>query len=338
LVPSGKTVVGRKGEHLKAQWKPQLTTQCLQRVRNWFKNHTCPSVLQHHRKRLFTFKQHESRKLSNVQQFSKLYYVCHYRKPVTKTWQDFYLTHYKRVKEDLADANVTKCDKVIQDSIREDLRAGVLDTIPTEFLGAEEDMEITGNNEDEDEGGIDDEPPGESPGINVPNVAVWFWNAMMRMFYAKASPSQQDAVEEHKMKEEDDETDDSDDEVGDGDKHIKRLQRLLRFVFMDMLSVLELTSSTISSHRSAMQYTVIYLLDQIFKETGFVGSVCLAGPDPQKGGKMMMVSCVYRHSCFITMQFTFISRIHKMFADGSDFTEMYPRVKPAAGLRTHSTV
>ena len=250
--------------------------------------------------------------MSDAQQFSKLYYVRRYKKLVTKTWQDFYLAHYERVKEDVAKVDATERDKVVRDSIREDLRAGVLDSVPTKVLGAEEDVEdedITENDEDQEERGgrgdrnedEDKGSPGESPSIKVPTTPVWFRNAIMRMLWTKASRSQRNAVEEHKMKEDGEEMDDSDNEVevGDGDKRVKRLNRLLRFVFMDTSSILELMSLTFSSRRSAMEYTVIRLLDQIFKETGFVGTVSLAGPDPHKGGKMMTVSCVW-YSLFIS--------------------------------------
>ncbi|KAH9984517.1 hypothetical protein BJV77DRAFT_1072004 [Russula vinacea] len=202
----------------------------------------------------------DSRKLSDAQRFSKLYYIRRYKKLVTKTWQDFYLAHYERVKEDVAEVDATERDKVVRDSIREDLRAGVLDSVPTKVLGAEEDVEdedITKNNEDQEERGD------EGTGIRT------------RTRDPQASRSQQNAVEEHKMKEDGEEMDDSDNEVevGDGDKHVKRLNRLLRFVFMDTSSILELTSLTFSSRRSAMEYTVIRLLDQIFKETGLVGTI-----------------------------------------------------------------
>ncbi|KAH9983828.1 hypothetical protein BJV77DRAFT_1072601 [Russula vinacea] len=263
------------------------------RVKNWFKNHTRPSTLQGPRKRLFVFKRCDSRKLSDAQRFSKLYYVRRYKKLVTKTWQDFYLAHYERVKEDVAKVDATERDKVVRDSIREDLRAGVLDSVPTKALGAEEDVEdedITENDEDQEERG------GQGTGTRT------------RTRDPQASPlasrSQRNAVEEHKMKEDGEEMDDSDNEVevGDGDKRVKRLNRLL-------------------SRRSAMEYTVIRLLDQIFKETGFVGTVCLAGPDPHKGGKMMTVS------------------IHKTFTDSPDFAEMYPRYKQAVSdpMRAYSS-
>jgi hypothetical protein len=37
---------------------------------------------------------------------------------------------------------------------------------------------------------------------------------------------------------------------------------------------------------------MISALDEIFEKTGLVGSICLAGPDPQKGGKLVTVSYV----------------------------------------------
>ena len=48
-----------------------------------------------------------------MQQFSKLYYVRRYKKLATKTWQDFYFAHYKRVKEDVAEVDATERDKVV---------------------------------------------------------------------------------------------------------------------------------------------------------------------------------------------------------------------------------
>jgi hypothetical protein len=46
------------------------------------------------------------------------------------------------------------------------------------------------------------------------------------------------------------------------------------------------------SRRSALNHKLVLMLDQAFEETGLVGTICFAGPDPEKGGKLMSTSCV----------------------------------------------
>jgi hypothetical protein len=75
------------------------------------------------------------------------------------------------------------------------------------------------------------------------------------------------------------------------------------------------------SHRSGVERLVIPLLDQIFEQMGLVGSVCLAGPDPQKGGKLMTMSWVpwlpfiahTRSYSYICLGFTNHSQMVKLF-------------------------
>jgi hypothetical protein len=75
-------------------------------VGRWFKNHARTSTHVGNRKReVFKLKQ-ETRKLSDAQRFSKLYYQCHYKKPVTSKWRETYLAHYKYMKDDLTATDV----------------------------------------------------------------------------------------------------------------------------------------------------------------------------------------------------------------------------------------
>jgi hypothetical protein len=239
-------------------------------------------------------------------------------------------------------------DKDVHDTMREALRAGLLDiTIAESPNDAEDD---NAEEAQEDEGGEDEEGyPGDDPmagetqdGFRVPKVAVWYRNAVMRELWMKASPSQRDAVEEHKKREADsEETDDSDDNIADDDKkRAKRLRDIMRFV--------QLSGEFMSSHpqpssrRSGLECTMIRLLDQIYEETGFVGSVCLAGPDPQKGGKLMTVSYIYQCTLsFLTICF-FFSRIHKTFPDAanSSFADIYPHYRQAVAdpMRAYSSL
>jgi len=221
-----------------------LPWACFQRVRSWFKNHTRPSAAQGPGRRgVFCFKR-EARRLSDVQRFSKLYYAPLYRKAVTQKWRETYRIHYERAMNDESEAN-KRMDAVdaaifikgVHDSMREALKAGLLDTTITE---SPDDPEGDNAREtQEDEGGEDEEGyPEDDPmageiqdGFRVPKVAVWYRNAVMRELWMKASPSQRDAVEEHKKREADgEETDDSDDDIGDDKKRAKRLQDIIRFV------------------------------------------------------------------------------------------------------------
>jgi hypothetical protein len=116
-------------------------------------------------------------------------------------------------------------EKQVQDSIRNDLGIGLLDIT---VIAIDDDVDET-----EDDGDEEKEDEDEDDLINVPKVAVWYRNAVMKKLWANASPSQKDAVEHYK--EEDEETDeDPDDETGDGNgvqrKQVKRLQEVMRYV------------------------------------------------------------------------------------------------------------
>ena len=113
-------------------------------------------------------------------------------------------------------------DKDVHNTMREALRAGLLDITIAESPNDVEDDNA--EEAQEDEGGEDEEGyPGNNPmagetqdGFRVLKVVVWYWNAVIRELWMKASPSQRDAVEEHKKREVDGkETDDSDDNIAD---------------------------------------------------------------------------------------------------------------------------
>ena len=88
------------------------------------------------------------------------------------------------------------------------------------------------------------------------------------------------------------------------------------------------------SRRASVEQNMIRLLDQIFHDTGLVGSVCLAGPDPQKGGRLMSLSCVYWF-CSLHI-FLFVSRFHKPLESGSSFADMYSLYKKNVANPMHS--
>ena len=65
---------------------------------------------------------------------------------------------------------------------------------------------------------------------------------------------------------------------------------------------------------------------------GLVGSVCLASPDPQKGGELMTLSCVpFGFSSQHAFLISYVSKIHKPFTNGQNlnFLDVYPNYKRA---------
>lgn len=73
----------------------------------------------------------------------------------------------------------------------------------------------------------------------------------------------------------------------------------------------------------SLQDTTEQFLDRVFKEMGLVGSVCLVGPDPQKGGMLMTISCVYQFLFMAYTVFMLISSIHKSHPDGTTLEETH---------------
>ena len=69
-----------------------------------------------------------------------------------------------------------------------------------------------------------------------------------------------------------------------------------------------------------------------------MGTICLAGPDPQKGGKLMSLSYV----SFLFHDYAFIvdTRIHKTFGNGSSFPDLYPNYKRAVAdpMRSYASL
>ena len=82
--------------------------------------------------------------------------------------------------------------------------------------------------EDEDQAEEDAELFSDEVGVNLPKVAVWYRNAVMKNIWEKASPSQRDAVEQYKTKEDMDDV--GDDSMEDDERKVKRLQNLIKFV------------------------------------------------------------------------------------------------------------
>ena len=130
--------------------------------------------------------------------------------------------------------DVKVLDKKVNDSIRKELRAGQLDITVTAAGGAEDDEDEDDDEDERDDEKDDDDITSEAP--KVPKVAVWYRNAVMAELWTRASPSQRDAVQKHKM-EEGEETDEieefSDDEAEHEQKQTKRLEEITRHVFIN---------------------------------------------------------------------------------------------------------
>jgi hypothetical protein len=127
----------------------------------WFKNHNRPSTqMQNGRREIFKFKQ-DSKKLSDLQYFSKLFYAD-YKGTMTSKWCDTYIAYYHRMKEDpsLTVADAKEMVKQVNDSIRKDLQARRLDITAAAASGVEgDDGEEVGDEdiEGDDEGQAQEE-------------------------------------------------------------------------------------------------------------------------------------------------------------------------------------
>jgi len=142
--------------------------------------------------------------------------------------------------------DVKALDRQVYDSIRKELRAGQLDIMVT-AAGRPEDDEDEDDDEDErdDDEKDDDKKDISSEAlteIKVPKVAIWYRNAVMVELWMRASPSQRDAVKQHKM-EEGEETDEIEEFSDDKAEHkqIKRLQEITRYVSFSHMAILDLT-------------------------------------------------------------------------------------------------
>ena len=178
----------------------------------------------------------------------------------------------------------------VNDSIRKDLVARLLDITLTVASEANSDnwKKEDGEDQNKEDTGL------SSGGVNLPRVPLWYRNAEMKKLWDNASPSQKESVEEYKNRGgktaalEGDETGEAED-----DQHkVMWLQGILWSVTNILLSVRWTHFSQHDSRHAGVECHIIQLLDQIFDEMGFVGSVCLAGPDPQKGGELMTLSCI----------------------------------------------
>lgn len=325
---------------------------CFKRVNTWFKNHNRPSAQITRTRDVIDLSKRDPRKLSAAQRFSKIFYKPLYKKAMTKRWRDTYLVRYKEALDDAAEANTkvdivdrVDLDKKVHDSIRTDLRGGLLDTaLPVSPDDAEDDNSEQNREGEEGDEGDDDGPSSGEDDIRVPKIPVWYRNGIIRELWENASPSKRQAVEDYEKAEEDNEEIDEDDETSDDQKREKRLRDIMRFVrlWWQFSTVAQCLTSPTFSRREALSCTAIRLLDQIFEQTGLVGSLCLAGPDPQKGGKMMTMSYVYSlflHSIYVTVLF---SRIHKTLDDdpNASFADVYSHYKQAVAdpMRSYSSL
>jgi hypothetical protein len=320
------------------------------------------------RERFDLDKRESTRKLSDAQRFSKVYYKRLYKGPVALKWEAEYLAHYNAMKTDATEDEADEAidakvlDKQIQKAMRKNLKAGLLDV--TVSPAEQEDITVDGDPEsypngdkDEDgrEGNDDDEDDdGDKNGgddnatddhFKVPVVPLWFQNAVMKVLWDNASKSEHEAVREHERKEGEAE---AEADVGgreqlltEGPGRIAFLHRTIRFV-SPVSSRSELsnhTPTTYHSRRMVLQTALVRLLEQIYEETAYVGSVCLAGPDPERGGKLMTTSYVCC-TLYSKNSFILLSRIHLPFKDSSNFGNAYGDYQAAVSdpLRAFSTL
>lgn len=200
---------------------------CLQRFRAWFKNHSRPSKPQGSRTRGFFSTKRESKKLSDQQIFSKLYYAL-YKEPIKKKWRQTYITFYKEAIDDLPDTTIdaVKCvelDKDVHELIRNCLKDG---SISTDILP--EDVEAH-QNQAGGEDNEDDGPDAGEDGTRVPKVPVWYCNAIMKDLLENASPLERDAIEDFRRTPEEDGEGAADESIEE--QKVKRLRDIIRYDF-----------------------------------------------------------------------------------------------------------
>jgi hypothetical protein len=170
----------------------------LQRFKSWFKNHDRPSSQTQAKKRSpFEFKK-ETKKLSDLQCFTKLYYRRYYKKSTQIKWCDTYPTFHRRTREELVlavagaetdtDTDENGMEKKVGESMREAHQDGLLDVTVAAASVAEV-----------DDGEEENLEARTSPdGIKLPRVPIWYMNAVMQHALEGASLSQQNAVEDYK--------------------------------------------------------------------------------------------------------------------------------------------
>ncbi|KAN0109700.1 hypothetical protein V8E52_009046 [Russula decolorans] len=216
-----------------------------------------------------------------------------------RTWRDTYIAYFHRINEDssLTLADAMKMEQQVNDSIIKDLRARLLDITVAVASGVEGNF---GEGEGEDHEDIKEDDEDQDQEAEDTGLSSDESNCPKSPY---ATPSQKNVVEEYKTNYVW-ETAAGKKVMGENDQQkVMRLEEVLL------------------SHTSLERFA-IQLLDQIFKQTGFVGSICLAGPDPQKGGKLMTMS------------------IHKPLPNGRGFPDVYPGYKRAIAdpMRLYSSL
>ena len=191
---------------------------------------------------MFQLKQ-DTRKLSDVQRFSKLYH-CYYGEGVSSKWRETYLDHYKRVTEDLTLTDATEIEKQVIISIKNDLEDGLLDmaVAATSCVEGNEGEEGVPSDEASNEASNEDSnEDSNEASVNLPKVGIWYRNAVMRELWKNATPSQRYAIEQHKKKEDEKKAvDGPKDEMGDDDNpqhKVKRLRGVIELVTPDFVPV-----------------------------------------------------------------------------------------------------
>jgi hypothetical protein len=223
--------------------------------------------------------------LSDVQGFTKLFYPSYTRSTRSK-WRETYHA-FRRAKVGSV-ANPEDIDREVGRSILKAFQDGQLDlTVPEDFGAEDDNVEEEGGNDQDDE-----DPETSSDEVHLPKVPLWYMNAVMAEVWKEASQSQQDAVREYKKTSRMAVDGMEVDENEDMENKVTRLERVLKFVTSQLTVMAHTHFLDIVSNRSGVESTVVQLLDQIFNQAGLVGSVTLSGPDPQNGGKLIVMSCV----------------------------------------------
>ena len=60
-----------------------------------------------------------------------------------------------------------------------------------------------------------------------------------------------------------------------------------------MVTLKLISPNIVFSKPTGLEHFMIELLNQIFKGMAFIGRISLAGPDPQNGGRLVSMSCIY---------------------------------------------
>lgn len=154
----------------------------------------------YNKREMFKLTQRETRKLSETNRFSKLFYKSRYKKPLASKWKETYLSYYERMKDALTDTDTNGVEKQVSDAIRSDLSARLLDITIVAAPEESEDVERKEDTERDEDAGSEEAESSEDENedkIKLPRVPVWYRNALLKELLDNASPSQKEAVERY---------------------------------------------------------------------------------------------------------------------------------------------